>query len=468
MREAIHINAQAFLAAAEAETAQAQVPPYASISAPSASSSRSDRSTDPASTNEATLFKPALLEEALGVKVVAVRAGNTQLGLPTVPAVILLSDRLTGYPTALIQATYLTALRTAAGSGVATDLFAQRNATVLAVFGAGMQAHAHVEAVLAVRPSVHTVHIINRSAPRAEELVAALRMQYPAVTFIVHATSSSSTSSSSPSASDAATAAAALSAAIRSAHVLCTTTSSTVPLLHASDVSPGAHINAVGSFLPSMVELAADLVCAPNARIVTDGPAALHAGDLHGPLQSGSLRAEELRQIGCFVDRERSCRPLKDAQGGAEIGFTLRVASPAQRLRTSDEYVCINVCARHCICSRLRAFSLPHERSPHYRVVFPFCARACLCVVCFPFFLVSATSLSSNPSAMPSKTWPPRMQCCNARALKDGASKRSGSETTSRFEGFIQFLPLKNISCWLWKLAKGHAFASLRLSLCRC
>jgi ornithine cyclodeaminase len=352
MREAIHINAQAFLAAAEAEAAQAQVPPYASISAPSASGSRSGGSSDPTSTNEATLFKPALLEEALGVKVVAVRAGNTQLGLPTVPAVILLSDRLTGYPTALIQATYLTALRTAAGSGVATDLFARRDATVLAVFGAGMQAHAHVEAVLAVRPSVHTVHIINRSAPRAEELVAALKTQYPAVTFVVHATSSSSSSSSSSSltpAADAATGAAALSAAIRSAHVLCTTTSSTIPLLHAGDVSPGAHINAVGSFLPSMVELAADLVCAPNARIVTDGPAALHAGDLHGPLQSGSLHAEELRQIGCFVDRERSCRPFKDAQGGAEIGFTLRVASPAQRLRTSDEYVCINVCAMHCI-----------------------------------------------------------------------------------------------------------------------
>jgi len=326
MREAIHINAQAFLAAACGASAQAQVPPYASISAPAASSSRSIDGTGAGdSANVATLFKPALLEDALGVKVVAVRGANEHLGLPTVPAVVLLTDRQTGFPLALVQATYLTALRTAAGSGVATDLFARRDAAVLAVFGAGMQAQAHVEAVLTVRPSIHTVHIINRTAARAEQLVAALQPTYPAVRFVVHTSSDASAASVS-----------ALSAAVRSAHVLCTT-SSTTPLLRLEDVSPGAHLNAVGSYLPHMVELAPELVAV--ARICTDGDAALHAGDLSGPLSGGLLRREDLKPIGCFVDRAAAAKPLKGEDGSGEVGFTLRVDSPAQKLRTSDECI---------------------------------------------------------------------------------------------------------------------------------
>lgn len=237
--------------------------------------------------------------------------------LPTVPAVILLNDRATGFPVALVQATYLTALRTAAGSGVATDCFALPESSVLAVWGAGMQAEQHVHAVLAVRAIKH-VHIINRSAPRALELVATLQRFYPAVQFTVRATSDPS-----PAAS------ASLSAALRSAHVICTTTNSDVALLQAEDVSPGAHINAIGSYLPSMHELSSALVA--RCRIAVDSaPAAFHSGDLHTPLAAGLIQQADIKELGAYVDRAKYSKPLAgpDAAAG-EIGFTLQVAALA-------------------------------------------------------------------------------------------------------------------------------------------
>lgn len=273
---------------------------------------------------------------------------NEQLSLPTVPAVILLHDCATGFPTALVQATHLTALRTAAGSAVATDCFARPDAAVLSVFGAGLQADQHARAVLCVR-NIRTVHIVNRTASRAMGLAARLRSDYPAVDFVVHATADSSPDSDSADHADhaagaaaasaaAASAAAALSAALRSSHVICTTTASSTPLLRLADVSPGAHINAVGGFRPHMHELESALVSA--CRIAVDCPAALHSGDLLTPTTRGLIRAEGIRQIGCFIDRRKYAHRLRDERRG-DIGFELRLdsAPPPEVLRTSPESV---------------------------------------------------------------------------------------------------------------------------------
>ena len=234
---------------------------------------------------------------------------------------ILLNDRDTGFPIALLQATFLTALRTAAGSGVATAHFAKKDASVLAVYGAGLQAQEHIKAVLSVRPSIQRVHIINRTAPRADELVATLQPLFPALQFTVHALADQS-----------AEAVAALAAAVRSAHVICTTTNSSVALVGLGDVSPGTHINAIGSYLPHMHELSSELVGA--ARIAIDTPAAFHSGDLHSALEQGVIHESSIRQLGAYVDRPQYSKPLRDQRG--EIGFTLHVPSEAATLRTSD------------------------------------------------------------------------------------------------------------------------------------
>lgn len=92
-----------------------------------------------------SLFMPAFVDdaegEALAVKVVAVFTRNAEQGLPTLHAAVLVLEASTGRPTALLEGGTLTAIRTGAASGAATDLLARPDSEVAAIFGAGVQAH---------------------------------------------------------------------------------------------------------------------------------------------------------------------------------------------------------------------------------------------------------------------------------------------------------------------------------------
>jgi len=203
---------------------------------------------------------------ALGAKLVSVFPGNPARGLPLVPGVLLLLDPETGLPLALLEAGYLTALRTGAASGVATDLLAREDASVLAVFGAGVQARTQVEAVRAVR-DIREVRIRSRSRGSAERMAAELEgvevriLEDPV-------------------------------AALEGAHVVVTATTSSVPVFPGEAVEPGAHVNGVGSFTPEMVEVDARLVL--RSRVVVDSRegALTEAGDLIQPLRQGLITEE--------------------------------------------------------------------------------------------------------------------------------------------------------------------------------
>src|SRR5437879_5239365 len=88
---------------------------------------------------------------ALGAKIVSVFRGNPARGLPTVTSTYVLSDYETGAPLAIMDGSYLTAIRTAAGSAVATRELARPDALSLGVFGTGVQARFHVETIRRVR-----------------------------------------------------------------------------------------------------------------------------------------------------------------------------------------------------------------------------------------------------------------------------------------------------------------------------
>src|SRR5947199_1910640 len=123
-----------------------------------------------------TFFMPAHLahSNALGLKVVSVFPHNQQRhGLPSIHALVVLLDAETGCPVAAMDGTYLTALRTGAGSGAATRALARPESRVLALFGAGAQAPHQAHAVRAVRP-IERIWIVNRGRARAEALRAAL------------------------------------------------------------------------------------------------------------------------------------------------------------------------------------------------------------------------------------------------------------------------------------------------------
>lgn len=212
------------------------------------------------------LYMPACIEgEPISVvKIVSVFPDNRSRDLPVVQANVLVIDARDGTPQALIDGTSLTAIRTGAASGLATDLLARRDAAVLGVIGAGVQARTQIEAVCAVR-AIREIRIY--SPNNAARLVDELRDQYEAD---VHY---------APSAHDAAA----------SADVIVAATNSATPVLTAADIQPGVHINGVGSFTPHMQEIAADIV--RQARVIVDHRASVweEAGDLIIPREAGQI-----------------------------------------------------------------------------------------------------------------------------------------------------------------------------------
>lgn len=208
------------------------------------------------------------------VKIVSVYGGNPAKGLPTVIAQVLVQDASTGKTLAMMDGTSLTAIRTGAASGLATDLLALPDADVLAVLGAGVQARTQIEAVCAVRP----IRMIRIYSPNnANRLADELRTQ-GSIEIVVATTPEE---------------------ALKDAKVVVAATNSASPVVHAAHLMPGAHINGVGSFTPSMQEIAADVIL--HAQVVVDHrPSAwAEAGDLLIPAEQKLLSREaSLPEIG--------------------------------------------------------------------------------------------------------------------------------------------------------------------------
>jgi ornithine cyclodeaminase/alanine dehydrogenase-like protein (mu-crystallin family) len=213
-----------------------------------------------------TLTMPAYIHgsEVSVVKVISVYPGNAERDLPVVLGNVLVLDANTGEVVALIHGGALTALRTGAASGLATDLLAEPDAHVLAVIGAGKQARTQVEAVCAVRP-IDRIRVY--SPHNAEAFADELHARYGV---------------------DVAATADAKSA-LKEAQVVIAATNSAAPVVRLEDVQPGVHINGVGSFRPEMQEIAADVVQA--AKIVVDHRESVwhEAGDLIIPRDQGLI-----------------------------------------------------------------------------------------------------------------------------------------------------------------------------------
>jgi len=210
-----------------------------------------------------SLFMPAHLRESgnAGAKVVSVNPGNAARGLPAIHAVVLVLDVLTGRPRALMDGTWLTALRTGAVGGLAADLLARSDAKTVALFGAGVQARTQLEAVRCVR-EITEVRVVSRSGASADHLagevvgVRAVRVD------------------------DA-------NEAIEGADIIIAATSSSTPVFDGARVEPGTHVTGVGSYTLDMREV--DTALVQRARIIVDQREAVmeEAGDIVGPIRDG-------------------------------------------------------------------------------------------------------------------------------------------------------------------------------------
>lgn len=193
-----------------------------------------------------------------GVKIVNVHPQNREHGLPTVMALTVLIDVMTGLPKAIINATELTAMRTGAAGAVAAKHLATRHSVTLGVIGTGRQAEALVEATAA--------------ALTIEEIRAWSRTEKSAEAFTARYADYNARSASIERACDC--------------DVLLTTTPSKRPLVMADWVHDGTHINAIGADAPGKQELDPALLL--KAEVFVDDPGqAVHSGEVNVPISAG-------------------------------------------------------------------------------------------------------------------------------------------------------------------------------------
>jgi ornithine cyclodeaminase len=198
---------------------------------------------------------------SLGIKVVTVFPGNHGTGYDSHQGVVMLFDIRHGSPIAIIDASSITAIRTAAVSGVATRALARDDAGDLAILGAGVQAATHLTAMRAVRP-LRSVRVWSRSRANAQRFA-----------------------DGNPGVEVMATA----QAAAAGADLICTTTGAREPVLEGAWLRPGVHINAVGACFPSAREL--DSAAVVRSRLIVDRrESTLHeSGDFLFPKAEGAI-----------------------------------------------------------------------------------------------------------------------------------------------------------------------------------
>lgn len=230
------------------------------------------------------LFMPAHVPamNALGVKLVNVFRDNPSRGLPVINALVCMLDAETGVPLAVMDGTYLTALRTGAVSGAATDLLARPESKTLVAIGAGAQGATQIAAVCAVRP-IERVIAVDVFPESLDRLRGILARDWPDVLDRVEY------------ATDA-------DAAVPEADVICTATTSRKPVFDAAKVRPGTHVNAIGAYTPEMQELPAELVASATVVLDVIDHALAEAGDLIIPLENGMVAREHFaRELGQVV-----------------------------------------------------------------------------------------------------------------------------------------------------------------------
>ncbi len=209
-------------------------------------------------------YSPRL--EQVGLKIITLHPHNLDRGLPFIQATVMLVDAERGTPLAVMSGAVLTAIRTGAASGAATDVLARANASRVAIFGSGTQAATQLEGMCTVRP-IRSATVFDLDHTRARRFAS--RME----------------ESLKIEVSVASTAAAALA----EADIVCTATTSRMPVFDDADIAPGTHINAIGVYKPHEREIPAATVA--RARCVVDERSAAweEAGELILARQEGLI-----------------------------------------------------------------------------------------------------------------------------------------------------------------------------------
>ena len=240
------------------------------------------------------LTMPAALldDEEVAVKIVSVFGKNINRGLPLIHAIVIVLDAVNGKILSLMDGEVLTAVRTGAGVGVATDILAPINAKIVAIIGSGIQARSQLEAVCTVR-NIQQARVyspnIEHAQKFAEEMSGLGKIPSDVKVF--------------PSSEKA----------LKDADIICTATNSMKPVISFDHLKQGAHVNAVGSFQPKMQEI--DSKTISHALVVVDSTesALVETGDIVIPLDQGLIKKQHIfAEIGEIINGTKKVRLSSD------------------------------------------------------------------------------------------------------------------------------------------------------------
>ena len=235
------------------------------------------------------------------MKLVGVFPGNVAQGKDAHQGAVVLFSGLTGEPLAFVNASAVTAIRTAAVSGVATRLLAREDAGDLALIGASVQAATHLEAMACVR-RLRRVRVASRDPERASAFVARSRERF---SFPIEAVSS-------------------VEEAVRGADLVVTATSSATPVLRREWVAKGAHLNVIGASLPDRREVDGATMAAASLFVDRRESTENEAGEYLLALREGAIGAGHIRaELG---DLLLGRHPGRTAQGEITLFKSLGLA----------------------------------------------------------------------------------------------------------------------------------------------
>ena len=234
---------------------------------------------------------PAIMEDidSMGIKIVSVMPGNHGTEYDSHQGAVLLFETKNGRLLAMIDASEITAIRTAAASGVATRLLARASAGDLAILGSGVQARSHLEAMLVAR-EIKRVRVWSRTLQNAQAFAERESERHGIEIEVPHSAE----------------------AAVDGADIICTTTSAREPILMGDWLAPGVHINAAGSSVAFTREL--DTAAVVKSRLFVDRRESTlnEAGDFLMPKSEGAIGDDHIRAeigeilLGKHPGRERS------------------------------------------------------------------------------------------------------------------------------------------------------------------
>jgi ornithine cyclodeaminase len=206
---------------------------------------------------------------AFGLKAICVFPGNPAIGKDAHQGAVMLFSRDTGELLALMNASEITAIRTAAVSAVATRLLAREDAQELAIIGAGVQARTHLAALAAVRP-IKRARVACRNIEHAVELARETQSSFPIEPVRTN------------------------EEAVRGADVIVTATSSLEPVINKEWISPGAHVNAIGTHSPNSREIDSATMAAARLFVDRRESALNEAGDYLLAAQEGLITPDSI------------------------------------------------------------------------------------------------------------------------------------------------------------------------------